>query len=105
MSFDVTPLNEPAAEFDFQAHRHHRVKVASVDARAKDVDSFAVKAATPSAADPRRPKYADPLRDVTDLAGIRVITFFPRAIEEVDRVVRAELDVVEMDDKGDALVL
>jgi ppGpp synthetase/RelA/SpoT-type nucleotidyltranferase len=135
MSFDVTSLTEPAADFDFAAHRVRaagdyrgvrplyadfaacvqglleralhgtRVKVASVEARAKDVESFTVKAATPSVADPRRPKYPDPLRDITDLAGIRVITFFPRTIEDVDRVIRAELDVVEVDDKGDALDL
>src|SRR5262249_8568275 len=81
----------------------HRVKVASVDARAKDVESFARKAATPWTSDPLRPKYPDPLRDITDLAGVRGITFCPRAIEEVERVIRSELEVVEKDDKGDAL--
>jgi ppGpp synthetase/RelA/SpoT-type nucleotidyltranferase len=133
MTFHGTLRPHPPAEFDFEAHRArsaadyrrlrhlyadfaeclqsilqqalrtHGVKVASVDARAKEVDSFADKAASPSASDPLRPKYPDPLRDITDLAGVRVITFFPRAIEDVERAIRSEFEVVEKDDKGDAL--
>jgi ppGpp synthetase/RelA/SpoT-type nucleotidyltranferase len=133
MSLDVPSRSAPGGEFDFEAHRAraaaeyrrvrplheafanhvrdvlrqalhgHRVKVASVDARAKEVESFAAKAASRAAADPSRPRYPDPLRDITDLAGVRVITFFPRAIEDVDRAIRAELEVLERDDKGDAL--
>ena len=86
-----------------EALRKRRIKVASVDARAKSVDSFAAKATLPSEADPARPKYAEPLRQITDLAGIRVTTFFPHGVDDVDAAVRAEFDVVHYEDKSDAL--
>ena len=38
---------------------------------------------TPSDSDPNAPKYGDPLREITDLAAVRVITFFPRTVREV----------------------
>ena len=70
----------------------------SVDARAKEPASFAEKAATPSEDDPNRPKYEDPLVDITDLAGVRIITFFPRTIRCVGDVIRDEFDVLEHTD-------
>jgi ppGpp synthetase/RelA/SpoT-type nucleotidyltranferase len=79
------------------------IKVLSVDARAKTVDSFAAKVAASSASDPSQPKYHDPLTEVTDLAGVRVITFFPRGLEDVDRAIRRQFDVMEKDNKSDAL--
>jgi ppGpp synthetase/RelA/SpoT-type nucleotidyltranferase len=52
------------------------VKVHSVQHRPKDPNSFGRKAAIPSDGDPTRPKYSKPLEQITDLAGIRVITHF-----------------------------
>lgn len=103
----VRPLYEDFAEclreILVRSLDSRRIKVASIEARAKTVDSFAEKAVTRSAFDPFRPKYPSPLQQITDLAGIRVITFFPRAVEEVDVAIAEELDVLEKDDKGDAL--
>jgi len=79
------------------------IKVASIEARAKDVTSFANKASEPSPVDPSKPKYKDPLNEITDLAGVRVITFFPKTVDEVDRVINAEFVLHGKSDKGDIL--
>ena len=127
------PISE-AAEFDFDAHRrraedaYRRVRpgyeafaevldtvlregfaarslgVASIETRAKSIDAFAEKAVTPDDADPRRPKYEQPLRDITDLAAARVITFFPKTVESVDAVLAEEFEILEKIDKADLLV-
>lgn len=81
----------------------YAIKVASIDARAKAVDSFGKKASTRSASDPNRPKYLDPLAEITDLAGVRVIAFFPKTLHDIDRVISTEFDVLERIDKADLL--
>jgi putative GTP pyrophosphokinase len=50
------------------------IKVHSVQHRAKDPSSFERKAAIPSDVDSNVPKYRKPLEEITDLAGVRVIT-------------------------------
>lgn len=80
-----------------------RIKVHSIEARAKDVDSFANKAAKP-APDHNGPKYKDPLSDITDLAAIRVITFLPRTILEVRHLIESEFEVIEVTNKADQLM-
>ena len=97
---------ETKARFDFEAHRRHAVseyalvrslyedfawvvrdiledaierislKVSSIEARAKKLDSFGEKAVTRSDRNPDEPKYTDPMKEVTDLAGVRVL--FPK---------------------------
>ncbi len=79
------------------------IKVASLEARAKPLDSFGRKAVEPLASDPGKPKYADPIAQITDLAGTRVITFFPSTVEQVDRVIREQFLVVEKSDKAELL--
>jgi putative GTP pyrophosphokinase len=79
------------------------IKAQSVDARAKTVDSFAKKAGTAYPLDPTRPNYEDPLNDITDMAGVRVITFLPAAVEQVGGAVRTEFEVVEREDKAEQL--
>jgi len=81
------------------------IKVASVEARAKTLDSFRVKASQPSENDPAGlPQYLDPLKQITDLAGIRIITFFPKDVETVSQVLRNEFEILEESDKGESLV-
>ena len=129
---DPTPqLNSPA--FDFDAHRraavdaYQRVRpiyealaseiqrilrqclgtsgiqTASIEARAKTLDSLADKAASPSISDPEKPRYGNPLHEITDLAGVRVITFFPRAVSAVDEAIHREFEVIERIDKAASL--
>jgi len=87
-----------------EALRNQNIKVASVEARAKTVGSFADKAAQPLEADPTKPKYDKPLQQITDLAAARVITFFLKDIQEIDLIVGAQFAVMERTDKADVLV-
>lgn len=128
---DVTP--EPT--FDFEAHQRRAVEdylkvrplyslfartvqdilrealtsasisVASVDARAKEVLSFANKAITPDDDNPGQPKYLDPLKQITDLTAASVNTFFLATLQDVDRVVAAEFEIRERTDKSEELLL
>lgn len=115
----------PAQAFDFEAHGRHAVDryrlveslyhdcaravyailanaleadgllVHSLEARAKTATSFGIKASRPSADDPSTPKYRDPLREITDLAGVRVITFLLDAAERVCAIVEREFTILE----------
>ena len=80
------------------------VKVNSVDSRAKDAVSFAEKAVSPADDDPDVPKYNDPLRQITDLAGVRIITFFPNTLNDIHKIIDDEFEIVEHSDKGAALI-
>ena len=72
----------------------------SATARAKDPESFLAKAAKPHPDDPGRPKYDDPLNQITDLVAARVITFLVEAVDRVCEVIEAEFDIVEHTDMG-----
>src|SRR5262249_23133168 len=41
---------------------------------------------------------------ITDLAGVRIITFFPRTIGQVDETLRHEFTILERIDKTDLLI-
>jgi putative GTP pyrophosphokinase len=69
-------------------------------ARAKDPESFLAKAAKPHPDDPGRPKYDDPLNQITDLVGARVITFLVEAVDRVCEVIEEEFEIVEHTDMG-----
>lgn len=80
--------------------KHAEVLVHSIESRAKEIDSFGKKAASPDPEDPERPKYENPLRDITDLAAARVITFFLLSLKEVDDVIKKEFEIIERNDRG-----
>ena len=80
------------------------IAVNSIEARAKEPDSFGKKAETLSENDPEAPKYRNPLEDITDLAGVRIITFFPRTAESIDACIREEFDVIEHMDHSQTLL-
>jgi ppGpp synthetase/RelA/SpoT-type nucleotidyltranferase len=80
------------------------IKVHSVEARAKDPVSLRKKAAQPSEGDPSKPKYRDPLLEITDLAAARIIAYFPNTLGEIDKILRDEFQVVEHSDKGAELI-
>ena len=87
-----------------QALRTKEIAVNSVEARAKEPESFGAKAETPSEKDSRAPKYRFPLNDITDLAGVRIITFFPRTVESVGTCIREEFEVLEHTDLSRTLL-
>lgn len=84
--------------------RKRRIKVHDVQHRTKEVSSFGRKAATPSEADPNSPKYPDPLKQITDLAGVRIITHFPGTLADIDQLLSHEFTIVERSDKGKELI-
>ncbi|SKG85812.1 RelA/SpoT domain-containing protein [Mycobacteroides abscessus subsp. bolletii] len=124
------PVIEESSTFDFEAHqasaedeyrrirgtyqdfaktirdiierslKHDNVMVHSIESRAKEIDSFGKKAASPNPEDPEQPKYSNPLRQITDLAAARVITFFLSSLKQVDRVIKDQFDIVERNDRG-----
>lgn len=79
------------------------LKVQSIDQRAKSEESFGLKAARPAGAEGATPKYADPLREIQDMAGCRVITFFLHDVQKVRDVIQSEFDVIEMVNRSSQL--
>ena len=86
-----------------QALRAADIRVSSVEARAKDLESFGAKAELPSDNDHRVPKYLRPIEEITDLAGVRIIVFFPRAVATIGDCIREEFDVIEHTDHSSKL--
>ncbi len=80
---------------DILADAIKELRVNDIQFRAKGLDSFGNKAMTPREENPEEPKYSNPLTDITDLAAVRVITFFPRTVEEVCQRIHEEFDVIE----------
>jgi ppGpp synthetase/RelA/SpoT-type nucleotidyltranferase len=128
------PESENASEFDFDAHRQQaldayqgvrqqyqdcaeaaesvlkaaleaaNIQVHTLESRAKDPESFARKASLPSEQDPGQPKYPNPLRQITDLAAVRVITFLLDDVEKVNAQVEEQFHVLEKVNKSGLLV-
>src|SRR5713101_8931184 len=71
------------------------LKVNEIQCRAKEMKSFGKKAMTPNEQNPEEPKYKNPVTDITDLAGVRVITFFPSTVNEVCQLVQEEFDAFQ----------
>ena len=82
-----------------EAFKAQHIKIHSIEDRAKAIDSFGDKASTPSPDDPSKPYYPNPLSDITDLAGVRVIVFLPRTQKMVDILLQAQFQVIERTDK------
>ena len=70
----------------------------TVDGRTKSVASFAAKAARQVDG---RPLYADPLREITDQIGVRVITYVHSDVAAVAEVFDDQLHLVDDRDMGE----
>ncbi|WP_271617943.1 GTP pyrophosphokinase [Bradyrhizobium sp. CCBAU 51745] len=97
-------LAEVVARIAKQSLDSRGIKIHSVQSRAKDPSSFGRKASTPLEEAPSTPKYLEPLKQITDLAGVRIITHFLDTLGDVDQMLVAEFDVVEKSNKGIALI-
>jgi putative GTP pyrophosphokinase len=75
------------------------IKYQSLEARAKSVKSFGLKASLPSEDNPNKPKYLNPIKEINDMAGVRIITFFLKTLNEIDKVIFDEFEVLEKSDK------
>lgn len=63
------------------------IEVVQLSSRTKTVDSFLGKLGRKGS------KYDNPLEDVTDLAGVRVITYYPEDVDRVVECVRQEFEI------------
>jgi putative GTP pyrophosphokinase len=97
-------LAEVVARILRESLKQRDIKTHSVQARAKDPTSFARKAAIASDLDPNVPKYTDPIKQITDLAGVRVITHFLGTLGDADTLISEEFDIVEKSNKGLELI-
>jgi ppGpp synthetase/RelA/SpoT-type nucleotidyltranferase/Tfp pilus assembly protein PilF len=75
------------------------VKPQAINSRAKDVTSFEEKATKRDAEG--KLKYTDPMKEVTDLAGVRIITFTLDDVVKVCEFVRESFGVIEQKDIGE----
>ncbi len=75
------------------------IKIHSIEARTKTVESFERKIRRLLGAHRDSRHASDPLKMVTDMAGVRVITFFPKTSHDLDAVIRERFRVIERDDK------
>src|SRR5260370_37599744 len=80
-----------------------QITYASIQKRAKEIESLRKKVSKRSGGIPYQPKYANPLEDIEDLAGIRIITYFLKTVEEIDKVIYELFDVKEKQNKGEVL--
>jgi ppGpp synthetase/RelA/SpoT-type nucleotidyltranferase len=71
----------------------------SITSRAKDADSFERKAAQLSPESPGTAKYSDPMEQITDKAGVRIITYFLETVDEVSSLISEQFDVLEQEHK------
>jgi putative GTP pyrophosphokinase len=72
-----------------------RLKVQIVEARAKSVKSLREKAERPAKENAKKPKYPDPLSDITDLAGVRVVVYLLGDADQVGRLIYHEFEVLQ----------
>ncbi len=88
-----------------EALSQRAIKIQSIEGRAKTAESFGRKATKPSEIDPQKPKYANPIEEIKDLAGVRIVAFFPSALDEIDKVIAQEFEILERSDKGERLIV
>ncbi|MBU3155162.1 GTP pyrophosphokinase [Clostridium estertheticum] len=79
------------------------IKYHSIESRAKSIESFAEKACKATKDNPNVPKYVNPIKEITDLTAVRIITFFPITISEVNQVLADEFIILERSDKSEIL--
>lgn len=90
-------------EILIRALSEKRTNYHSIESRAKDLESFGKKASKESETNPSEPKYLHPLKEITDLSGVRVIVFFPKTVEEIDTAIDEQFEVIEKSDKSEIL--
>ncbi len=74
------------------------IDVVQIEARTKEVDSFAEKLTR------KEGRYSNPLVDMTDLAALRVITYYQEDVERVCALIEREFDI-DLENSGDKFEL
>jgi ppGpp synthetase/RelA/SpoT-type nucleotidyltranferase len=66
--------------------KQNKINYHSITFRAKSVERYREKAS--------KEKYKDPRSEITDMAGIRVITYLDSEAKEVERIIRSTFDII-----------
>lgn len=78
-----------------EGYLHDQFRIDRITARAKAVDRFVQKAAT---LDRGQPKYSEPLTQIQDQIGARVVVFYKHDIARVDKMVKNYFTAIEFRD-------
>ncbi|MFW6251845.1 MAG: GTP pyrophosphokinase [Halanaerobium sp.] len=80
-----------------EALNENEIVFHSIESRVKSIESFREKAA--------RGKYSDPVNEITDLTGIRIITLFEKEIHQISDIIKNlfKIDYRRSEDKSDLL--
>lgn len=65
----------------------NNIKYHLIEGRAKEIDSFKNKIEI------KKGKYKDPLKEIMDLCGIRIIVYYQIDIDKIDRLIKDNFDV------------
>lgn len=65
------------------------INIHSITYRAKDTEKFAEKI------EKEEKEYSDPLKEITDLSGVRVITYFPKDVDSIIPLIEGAFEVDE----------
>lgn len=71
------------------------IDVLDVPYRVKEFESFWDKI--------QRKGYKDPLKEVEDICGLRIICYYPSDLDKISSLINSEFDVIESVDKADLL--
>lgn len=77
-----------------------KIRLHSITSRAKDPDSFEHKAAQLYPESPGKAKYSDPMEQITDKAGVRIITYFLETVGEVSAIISDQFEVLQQERKA-----
>jgi putative GTP pyrophosphokinase len=95
----VLPLYERAAENTKHALEHFLkesgISFLAVSCRVKDFESFFEKIS--------RKNYEDPFKENEDFCGVRVILYYPKDIERVDKIIQANYLIKNSENKSETL--
>lgn len=101
------PLYQEFAEvvrFILQEELHSKsIRVHSIEVRAKSIESFQRKVSQARESGSEAAEREGLLAMITDLAGVRIITFFTTTLTEVDRLLHEQFEVLEIDNKSETL--
>ncbi|MCI0561971.1 MAG: hypothetical protein MN733_26080 [Nitrososphaera sp.] len=109
MESTESPASRASSEFDKLRPLYHNMvdevsfalrerlkaksaRIVSISGRVKDSESFREKVT--------RKSYADPLSEMTDLAGVRVVCNYESDLAEIVAVIESEFDVHDVTDKS-----
>ncbi len=72
-----------------------KVDTLPISFRVKEFDSFWKKT--------ERKRYEDPIKEIEDICGLRIVCFYPSDLEKIENLIESEFEIVEKTDKQELL--